>query len=540
LNERYVLNVLVLAPLAGVLFLLLLPKGRRPGLYQFWALVFSLVPLALSLWLVSVFAGAGWGDAAGVPFTVFVPWFSVGDLAVKYALFVDGLSLPLVVLTALLTTLVIGYSSISDRPKEYYALFLLLETGMLGTFLAADFLLFYVFWELSLVPMYFIIGIWGSENREYAAIKFFIYTLFGSVAMFLALIWLYLIVPVKTLVFMRIPVPGMSAGVYPNLADQVPGTILGAPHLGLIALVAWWGIFLACAIKVPAWPFHTWLPDAHTEAPTTGSVILAGVLLKLGGYGMFRILLPVLPAQSYQMRYVLLFLAVVGVVYGAFVAMAQTDLKRQIAYSSVNHMGYVMMGVASAAAVLHPSAGDYQIQAAQTAASGALYQMIAHGLLTSGLFFLVGILYDRTHTRELSTFGGLGQVLPDYAGWFRLFAFGSLGLPGLAGFIAEFLVFVGTFQIDPIFLAAALIAGIGIIITAAYFLWTVQRVLLGPLNPRWTKVPDITWRERVPLAVLGLLAVLFGLVPALLLASMSGYLRLLPELSRGVSRLAGM
>lgn len=521
--EKLPLNFLVWWPVLAFLVVICLPRDRAPSLYRGWALALSVPPVFVSLYLVALFAQAGWGAKAGEPFTVFAPWFAVGQLSVTYALFVDGLSLPLIALTTVLTTLVILYSNIEDRAREYYALFLLLEVGMLGTFLAVDFFLFYVYWEISLVPMYFIIGIWGGSNREYAAIKFFLYTLVGSVAMLLAFIWIYLVVPQKTLLFIN-DIPGQT-----SLLAQTAPAVRAFPGL---ALFAWWGIFLAFAIKVPTWPFHTWLPDAHTEAPTGGSVILAGILLKMGGYGIFRILLPILPEQSYQMRYVLLLMAVVGVVYGAFVAMAQQDLKKLIAYSSVNHMGYVMMGIASAAAVLYPGAAGPQVEAAKTATAGAIYQMFAHGLLTSGLFLLVGVIYDRTHTRDLQMFGGLGQNLPEYAGYFRLFVFGSLGLPGLAGFVAEFLVFMGCFSSDQpgegVFRMASVIAGLGIVVTAAFLLWTIQRVLLGPLNPRWARLPDIELRERIPLLVLGVLSLVFGLLPNLLLGSMNSYLQDLP------------
>ena len=533
---QQVLNIIIWAPVIGTLIGFFLPKRWPQRFHKLSALAFSAIPLAASLFLVVSFVSSGWGREAGAPFTCFAPWFSVAQLNVNYALFVDGLSLPLVVLTALLTTLVIGYSDMEHRSKEYYALFLLLEVGMLGTFLAADFFLFYVFWEISLVPMYFIIGIWGGANREYAAIKFFIYTLVGSVAMLLAFIWIYLTIPTKTLIFARLPM-GEAGQIYPNLVDLAPAAVSQFPFY---ALLAWWGIFLAFAIKVPTWPFHTWLPDAHTEAPTAGSVILAGVLLKMGGYGIFRILLPVMPDQSYQMREVLIVMAVIGVVYGAFVAMAQQDLKKLIAYSSVNHMGYVMMGIAAAAAVLYPTAAESQINAARTAASGAIYQMFAHGLLTSGLFLLVGVVYDRTHTRDLNAYGGLGENLPEYSGLFRLFVFGSLGLPGLAGFVAEFLVFMGTFQIAPGFRIASIIAGLGIIVTAAFLLWTIQRVLLGPLNPRWAKLPDISVREKVPLYVLGILSIIFGLIPSLLLEPMQHYLADIGTMFQGAMRVAGM
>ncbi len=537
--SQNLLSFLALWPLFSFALLMAMPKGWAPNSFRRAAIWLSIPPVVASLYLVLVFATSGWSAASGAPFDVVQTWFSVSDLTVRYAMHVDGLSLPLIALSALLTTLVLIYSNITERAKEYYALFLLLEVGMMGTFLAADFFLFYVFWEISLVPMYFIIGIWGGEQKEYAAIKFFIYTLIGSVAMLLAMIWIYTTSPVKTLMFM--PVGGI-----PSLTDVAVTTAINAKSFTLIPILAWWGIFLAFAIKVPSWPFHTWLPDAHTQAPTGGSVILAGILLKMGGYGIFRILLPMLPQQSYEMRYVLLFLAVVGVVYGAFVAMAQQDLKKLIAYSSVNHMGYVMLGVASAAAILYPGAPAAQVAAAQTAASGAIYQMFAHGLLTSGLFMLVGVIYDRTHTRDLAAFGGLGKNMPEYAGYFRLFVFGSLGLPSLAGFVAEFLVFMGTFAADPgtpgeypFFRLGAVISGLGIVITAAFLLWTIQRVLLGPLNPRWAKLPDMEARERVPLLVLGVLSVVFGIIPALLLSTMTGYLTQLGTLGQQLYRLAG-
>ncbi len=527
--EKNALNALIWWPVLAFVILIALPRKRTPESYKKWAFWLSTPPLIVSALLVVAFQNAGWVAQAGEPYTVLQQWFEIANLKVNYALYVDGLSLPLIALTALITTLVIMYSNIEDRAQEYYALFLLLEVGMIGTFLAVDFFLFYVFWEISLVPMYFIIGIWGGSNREYAAIKFFLYTLVGSVAMLLAFIWIWMTVPIKTLMFVNI-------GDAPSLIGQTSAAVRAFPGL---ALAAWWGIFLAFAIKVPTWPFHTWLPDAHTEAPTGGSIILAGVLLKMGGYGIFRILLPVLPEQSYAMRMALLVMAVVGVVYGAFVAMAQTDLKKLIAYSSVNHMGYVMMGIAAAAAILHPDATEGQIRFAQVAASGAIYQMLAHGFLTSGLFLLVGVIYDRTHTRDLSAFGGLGQNLPEYAGWFRLFVFGSLGLPGLAGFIAEFLVFMGTFSSDAPggmeFRVGSVIAGLGIVVTAAFLLWTIQRVLLGPLNVRWAKLPDVALRERLPLAILAILALVFGIFPNLLLATMQSYLNALPTLAVGAS-----
>jgi NADH-quinone oxidoreductase subunit M len=530
------LNLLVGWPLFGFFLLLLLPKRWSPATFKREALILSLVPLLVAGYLAALSVSVGWGEA-GAPFTVFAPWFSVGDLRVLYALYVDGLSLPLILLASLLTTLAIGYSDVQERAKEYYALFLLLEAGVLGTLLAADFFLFYVFWEITLVPMYFLIGIWGSADREHAGIKFFLFALAGSVAMLLSIIWLYLAVPEKTLLFMRIPSgPGEH---YASLLDQGVQAGRSAPVAGILA---WWGIFLALAVRIPAWPLHTWLPDAHQEAPTAGSVLLSGVLPAVGGYGIFRILLPVLPEQSFAMRDALLWMGVMGAVYGALVATAQTDFKRLIAYASVSQMGYVLLGAASGAAILNPDflPTDAQLRAAQTAVSGALYQMPTHGLLVSGLFLLAGTLHDRTHTRDLSSFGGLGETLPEYAGWLRFFAFGSLGLPGLAGFVAPLLVLVGTFQMGDEYRWATALAALGGVITAAFLLWTLQRVLHGPLNLRWAKIPDLVARERFPLAVLGALALLFGLLPGLLLPSMQGYLDQLQELSLALGRMRGL
>jgi len=343
------------------------------------------------------------------------------------------------------------------------------------------------------VPMYFLIGIWGGPRREYAAIKFFLYTLVGSVAMLLAIIAMYLTTHTWDI---------------QQIAAARP--FAGNPAL---AAIAFWAVFLGFAIKVPVFPFHTWLPDAHVEAPTAGSVILAGILLKLGAYGMIRILLPIFPDTFRTFAPHVATLATISIVYGALVAMAQWDLKKLIAYSSVNHMGYVMLGVAAAAAV---GAGDEAVRNSQAIAlNGAVLQMWNHGIITGALFFLVGVIYERAHTRDLKAFGGLGAKVPVYAGILTVTTFASLGLPGLAGFISEFLVFRGAFALLRPF---AIISSLGIVVSAAYLLWKViQQVLLGPLNERWAKLTDMNAREVITLAPLVVFMLLFGLYPAAIL-----------------------
>jgi len=372
------------------------------------------------------------------------------------------------------------------------AFFMLLLTGMLGVFCALDFVLFYVFWEIGLVPMYFLIGIWGGPRREYAAIKFFLYTLAGSVAMLLGFLYIYSATGTFS-------IPG-AAATFETMRPFAANTT--------IVSLAFWGIFLAFAIKLPLWPFHTWLPDAHTEAPTAGSVILAGVLLKLGGYGFIRILLPVFPSAFKHWAPLIATLAVISIIYGALVCIAQTDLKRLIAYSSVSHMGYVMLGLAAAA-------GGISVAGQQTsvaiALNGAVLQMFNHGIITGALFLLVGVIYERAHTRDLAAFGGLGAVVPIYYGFMLVAGFASLGLPGLAGFWSELLVFRGTFGIVPM---AAVIGVLGIVFTAVYMLWRIiQRMFLGEASERWKSLPDMYTWEVISLAPLVVVMLLFGVYP---------------------------
>lgn len=481
------LSLIIFLPLVGGIFILFTSKANE-AVMKGVALGTSLGSTILLLFVTVLYKIGG-----GMQFVEQYSW--IPTLGITYHVGVDGLSLPLVALTALLSVLSIVYSwRIEVRLKEYLFLFLLLETGMLGVFAALDFFLFYIFWEITLVPMYFLIAIWGGPRREYAAIKFFLYTLIGSLAMLLAILLMYFNSDPHTF--------NMLA-----LTQQQP--LAGKP---VLAALAFWGFFLSFAIKVPMWPFHTWLPDAHVEAPTAGSVILAGVLLKMGTYGFVRISLPMLPDVFRTYAPVVAVLALLGIVYGALVALAQTDLKKLVAYSSVNHMGYVMLGVAAAAAAFGV---PEKAAAAATALNGAVFEMVAHGIITGALFLIVGVLYDyRAHTRGVDEFGGLGARLPIYTGITTVAMLASLGLPGLMGFVAEFFIFVGSFGIFPYLTAVAVT---GVVFTAAMFLWTIQRIFLGPVNERWAALPDMDTREKVSLVPLAVLMVVFGLFPKPLL-----------------------
>ncbi|MBI4227207.1 MAG: NADH-quinone oxidoreductase subunit M [Candidatus Omnitrophica bacterium] len=468
------LTWLVALPLAGAVVLLGLP-GRKPGAIRAVATVVTAATLLIGLKLLVAFQPG----LAGYQFVERAPWIPAANIT--YFLGVDGISLPMVLLTALLGFLAcLASFGITERVKEYFVFYLLLLAGMLGTFLALDLFLFYVFWEIVLVPMYFLIGIWGGPRKEYAAIKFFLYTLAGSIFMLLAILALYLKAAPHTF--------------------SIPELVATGPALDL-KLQQWLflGFFLAFAIKVPVFPFHTWLPDAHVEAPTPISVLLAGVLLKMGGYGFFRIAFPLLPAAAQSFAGPLAALAVINILYGALVAMAQTDFKKLVAYSSVSHMGFVLLGLSAMT---------------QTGFNGAMLQMVSHGILTGGLFLLVGVLYDRTHTRDLAAFGGLGGRVPVYGGLLMVFSLGSLGLPGLSGFVSEFLALLGAF---PAHRLATALAVLGVVLTAGYILLMLQRVLLGPLNPRWQTLPEINRLELATLVPLLLLTLAIGLWPPLVL-----------------------
>ena len=480
---------------------------------RLFALLASVPPLALAFVLWRDFDPAN----TGMQFVHHFVWIEAFNI--EYFLGVDGLSVTMVMLTALISVVAVVASMpwgiAKDDPHHfsrrqvpgYMALLLVLETGMFGVFAALDFFLFYVFWELVLLPMYFLIGIWGGPRREYAAIKFFLYTLAGSVFMLLGMIALYFASEPTTLV------DGTAAAHTFNmvkLAAQADRFTAMAPILGLpFTKVLWVGMFVAFAIKVPMFPFHTWLPDAHVEAPTPISVILAGILLKMGTYGMLRVNFPILPDATLWAQWAVAVFGAINIVYAAFVCMAQKDLKKLIAYSSVSHMGFVLLGMAA----FTPQG-----------ISGAVYQMWNHGIISPALFLLAGVIYDRAHHREIEGFGGIAKVAPEYTAMTGLAFMASLGLPGLNGFISEALVFLGAF---PVFKLITIVSATGVVITAAYYLWTMQRMFLGKLNEKYAGLADLNWRERITLYPLAALMIVLGFYPMPVLDLMNNTLHAL-------------
>jgi NADH-quinone oxidoreductase subunit M len=498
LFSNHLLSLILFAPAVAAALLFLLPA--REKLLRGFALGASLIPLALSVALWIGYNGA----AAGMQFEERLPWYpAIGS---EYHLAADGLSIPLVFLAALLTTLALLVAfNIKERVRLFLALFLTLETGMLGVFLSMDLLLFFVFWELGLVPMYFLIHLWGGEKRDYAALKFLLYTMGASLGLLLAIQVIRLAAGSFDLLVLT--------SAWPALAS---GTLFGI-SMPVVKGLTFWGMVIAFAVKIPVWPFHTWLPDAHTEAPTAGSMILAGVMLKLGGYGLLRLVLPLFPAEAREFAPVLGVLGVAAIVFGALASWAQNDFKRLVAYSSVNHMGFVVLGFAAGAWLGAGSA------AGNLALRGAALQLFTHGLSAAGMFLLVGALYDRTHTRNLEEYGGLFPRAPVYGGMLIFTAMGSLGLPGLGGFVSELMVILGSWPAFPLLTGIAMF---GLFLTGAYILKVIGKVLHGPLSERWKDTAiEIGVRERLAMVPLIALMLLIGVWPDWILTMIGAGIR---------------
>ncbi|OFW21743.1 MAG: NADH dehydrogenase [Acidobacteria bacterium RIFCSPLOWO2_02_FULL_59_13] len=474
--HQHILTIVLFLPLAGAILLLFFPKGSDNAV-RLWANIIGFAGFVVSLPLVFWFEN----DADGFQFAEKVSW--IPSIGANYALGIDGISLLLIMLTTVLGFIAIlsSWTAIGERLKEYYIFLLILQSGMLGVFMSLDFFLFYVFWEVMLVPMYFLIGIWGGPRKLYAAIKFFVYTLVGSVLMLLGILSLYFWNHSQT-------------GVY-SFDIEVLQTLNLPLNYQLWVFAAF---FVGFAIKVPMFPFHTWLPDAHVEAPTAGSVILAGVLLKMGTYGFVRFSLPMLPDASSDPRVVnfVVALSLIAIVYGALVSLMQKDWKKLVAYSSVSHLGFCTLGIF----VLNPNG-----------LAGSIIQQINHGISTGALFLIVGIVYERRHTREISEYGGLSTVMPVYAALFMIMAMSSLGMPTLNGFIGEFTILQGAFEESRLWAAVGVT---GIVLGAAYLLWLYQRTMFGTLdNPKNKELRDVSFREAMTLVPLVIWAFWIGLYP---------------------------
>jgi len=495
--RTHILTIVAFLPAAGAIGLMALPKENK-GLIRLCANIVVVVGFLASVPLFFWFDDS---DSATMQFTESFTW--IESLGVQYSVGIDGISLLLILLTTLLGVIAVlaSWESIQDHVKEYYVFMLLLQTGMLGVFITLDFFMFYVFWEVMLVPMYFLIGVWGGPRKLYAAIKFFLYTLVGSVVLLLGVLTLYFQYPE-----IASTVPDLAAqfgadGTFSILAFQEM-----APNLPFE--IQYWvfiAFFVAFAIKVPMFPFHTWLPDAHVQAPTAGSVILAGVLLKMGTYGFIRFSLPMLPEATVYFVPHMIVLSIIAIIYGALVAMMQKDMKSLVAYSSVSHMGFVMLGMFT----LNPNG-----------LNGSLLQQINHGISTGALFLIVGIIYERRHTREISEFGGLSSIMPKYAVIFAVMTMSSIGLPLLNGFMGEFPILMGALQEN---LWWAIAGASGIVLGAAYMLWLYQRVMFGELdNPKNEGLKDLNLRELATLVPLVILAFWIGIYPAPFFRALAG------------------
>ncbi|MCE9554998.1 MAG: NADH-quinone oxidoreductase subunit M [Planctomycetes bacterium] len=538
------MSLVVFLPTLGALVLALFPRSAEEGIRRVSLLITAIVFL-LTVWMALPGDAPGQfslqpDKVSGMQGVFNYDW--IPQFRIRYSMGMDGISFPLVLLTSFITMLAMAASwSIKKYVKAYCFLFLLLETGMLGVFLSLDFFLFFVFWEVMLLPMYFLIGVWGGPRKEYAAIKFFLYTMLGGVLMLIAILLLYFNSDLTKLS----PEQLVAAHVHPTVekaqeflttaaanaaAKKAPAAeptfnILALQQMGqhtdlfskpgavfLSKSVQWWAfllLFIGFAIKVPSVPLHTWLPDAHVEAPTPISMILAGVLLKMGGYGILRICYPICPAAGYDLAWLVCSIGVLSMVYGAFAALAQTDFKRMVAYSSVSHMGYVVLGIGVWSAW---SGTNYDSDFWKWGMNGAMFQMIAHGISSAGMFFMVGVLYDRVHHRDLNRFGAIFSKMRSYAGLSIVVFFAGLGLPGLCGFIGEVLVVFGTWKYS---MTLTVISAFVVILTASYILWAIQRVYLGAeyLGPHVEDLTPLTPREWSVAVPLVMLAILFGVYP---------------------------
>lgn len=493
------LNLIVFFPLLSALIVFVLPEDEK-NLIRRLALVLSLVPLVLVLIMWFTY-DAQYRFAGGFAFEVQAEWFPA--IGASYHMGIDGISLTMFLLTTILTPIAILASfDIDDKVRMYMSLFLVMETAMLGLFASLDLMIFFIFWEFGLVPMYFLIKIWGGKDRDYASFKFFIYTMAGSLGLLLS-----------------IQVMGISMGTFDLLElmkvwVSTPNTATLANtgiNAGLVKNIAFWAFMIAFAIKVPIWPFHTWLPDAHTQAPTAGSMILAGVLLKLGAYGFIRLVIPLFPEQAHTAAGVLAVLGTLSIVLGGFAAFGQWDFKRLVAYSSINHMGFVVLGLAVMAYVYGlDGAGEHLSNDAIMATNGAVFQMFNHGLSAAGMFFLVGVIYDRAHTRDLKQFGGIWTILPVYGTILIFTSMASLGLPGLNGFVSEFLVVRGSWDVFTVQLAISML---GLLMTGAYILKAIGATLHGPVNEKWKGLTDMTLREHLVIWPLMALMLSLGVWP---------------------------
>ena len=521
-----ILSWITLLPILGMVIILFIPKTQEKAIKGLTLLITSIqVILAIVILAGFNYSKGGVFDANSFQFIEKFRWIDIegfswiGRVKIDYYLGIDGLSVPLVLLTAIICFIsTLSSFSINKSVKGYFAMFLLLDTGMMGVFVSLDFFLFYIFWELMLLPMYFLIGIWGGPRKEYAAIKFFLYTLLGSVLILLAVIGLYFSTTETLADGSKVFTFNMIAMMDP--ANYTGDGILSPFNPDNLRFIAFLGLFIGFAIKIPMFPFHTWLPDAHVEAPTAISVILAGVLLKMGTYGILRINYTMFPEITKQLIWYIALFGMINIIYGALTAMAQKDFKKLIAYSSISHMGFVLLGMASLNTI---------------GISGAVLQMFNHGTITAMLFLIVGVIYDRAHTRDIEGFGGLAVQMPIYTGFTTLAFFAAIGLPGLSGFISEAFVFLGSFGFETI-RVIAIISTLGILLGAGYMLWTLQRIYLGKLNEKWATLTDMDMREYAMLVPLSLIIIFLGIYPSAMLdlmnTSVNSMVQFLSESSR--------